>query len=243
MLRFALVLFLGSWLLLYSLPRTSDAQDLRIDEEISPTLADRFLNELSPDVSVITIRSHGGHELSALRIARAIESLNIAIEVDGYCYSACASILLPAASEVRIDAEDIIALHGDSNSILRIPGFIQQDNPNLAEQKLAAQETRSFYEGQDADINWLFEALYVIEPICYHIDIRSQRGRLETKYNLWIPPMSVLSAIGIEFSTNSEYFGNQFLENRPSVYSYGGRLFRTGFGRRTRYPYGVGKCE
>ena len=74
--------------------------------------AQRFEAELTADVHRLLIRSEGGVALEGLAIAELVERHGLRVTVDGYCASACAQYIFPAASEREVIAGGVLLWHG-----------------------------------------------------------------------------------------------------------------------------------
>lgn len=80
---------------------------------ITKQKVDVLLREYRSDapINVLVVNTRGGHEPSTLLLAKAVAAHSTRIIVDGACVSACAHLLLPAASEVSIQNGSLVALH------------------------------------------------------------------------------------------------------------------------------------
>lgn len=68
--------------------------------------------EAAGDFDRLEITSEGGSVRNAIAIGRSIAARRIELVVAGYCESACANYLLPAAGQVRVKPGARIVLHG-----------------------------------------------------------------------------------------------------------------------------------
>lgn len=104
----ALALVLGStWI---------DRGTLHLDGEIDRDFVLEIEDFPKSDLKTIVINSPGGSYRDAIDAANHVLENDIRLVVDGKCFSACASILLPSGSDIEIKSGSIIAFHN-------MPGF------------------------------------------------------------------------------------------------------------------------
>ena len=152
-----------------------------------------------------------GRESVAFDIADIILENDMQVEVLDRCYSACASIILPAARDVILDERDIIGLHG--GSILaplmahNIPGLESSKEIQRNQERML-----TLYEAKDGDVGLIIESMRALKPLCLKNVGSTQGPAIHTRYNLWIPNTTQIKSLGI--NTNAERtFGDNFEEN------------------------------
>lgn len=89
----------------------SNEASFRINGAITESVAANFL--AAGDVSVLYVSSPGGDGAAALKIASAMLENETHLVIDGFCSSACAEFLIPAASEVTARNRPIVSVHGN----------------------------------------------------------------------------------------------------------------------------------
>jgi hypothetical protein len=99
------------------LVRDGDAIELR--GSIVAGDGQRFGALLTAEVKTLRVQSAGGDLREALAMARGVLAQQLAIEIDGLCASACAQLLLPAASAVRVADGSVVALHAAADGAVR----------------------------------------------------------------------------------------------------------------------------
>lgn len=68
-----------------------------------------------PNIAQLTVNSFGGQAEAAMEIAGALAQRRLRLVVSGFCMSACANYLLPAATSVSLD-DAVIGLHGSPST-------------------------------------------------------------------------------------------------------------------------------
>ncbi len=81
----------------------------RIDASTPEALANRIRE--TPETKTLEINSFGGDATAAMRIAQILENSQLSLRIAGFCMSACANYLLPAAREVIL-VNAVIGFHG-----------------------------------------------------------------------------------------------------------------------------------
>jgi hypothetical protein len=94
-----------------------DKRVLCFDGQISPELDASLANRLE-DGGLVVVRSFGGDQLSAIRLAEAIRARHATVVVYDYCLSACASFLLVASSKAFVLKNTLVAWHHSTGAYL-----------------------------------------------------------------------------------------------------------------------------
>jgi hypothetical protein len=87
-----------------------DKRVLCFDGEIFPELDVSLVDRLQ-DGGLFVVRSFGGEQLSAIRLAEALRERHATIVVYDYCLSACASFLLVASTTAFVMKNTLVAWH------------------------------------------------------------------------------------------------------------------------------------
>ncbi len=144
---------------------------------------------------MIIIRSSGGNEIIGAKIGEIISTNNIRVIVDGYCMSACAQYILPAASHVEITPGSFVALHV---SISAIPDITSRSIGQMGSESI--EYIRDYYSRNGFSKRILTDSLVATSPHCLIFDTSGAQGRMMSNYAFWVPPTSYLRDVGIKIS-------------------------------------------
>ena len=125
----------------------ASADVIELRGEIADGDGDRFGSLLTPATRVLRIRSAGGNIPAALAIARLVNQHGLDVDIDGLCASACAQMLLPAASHVRASDGTLVALHAAADGAARAA---RREGRLVAEEPGAARVLAELVAMQDA---------------------------------------------------------------------------------------------
>lgn len=84
---------------------------LHLEGEIDQDFVEQIEKFPKSRLKTIIINSPGGRYRDAIDVANLVLENDIKLIVDGRCYSACASILLPSGSDIEVRPGSIIAFH------------------------------------------------------------------------------------------------------------------------------------
>jgi len=85
---------------------------IRLDGPIDAESYADFKRVADGGFNKVILRSGGGLELIALKIAERIAEKDVEIEIDGYCFSACANFLALAGRRLVVPCDSLIGWHG-----------------------------------------------------------------------------------------------------------------------------------
>lgn len=122
-----------------------DAIELR--GQIAADDGDSLQSLMTPAVRVLRLRSPGGDLQGALAIARLVHERDIDVEIDGLCASACAQLILPAASHVRASNGTLVVLHAAGDGAARAA---RREGRLVADDRQAARSLAGIVALQDA---------------------------------------------------------------------------------------------
>jgi hypothetical protein len=130
-----------------------DKRVLCFDGLIFPELDVSLVDRLE-DSGLAVVRSVGGDQLSAIRLADALRKRHATVVVYDYCLSACASFLLVASAKAYVLKNTLVAWHNPSGAYL-CPSLEQAKDggPRRLEKNTcsdAPDDYRSLYEGAKA---------------------------------------------------------------------------------------------
>lgn len=170
----------------------------RIDASTPDALA-RRMHETN-GISTLEINSFGGDAVAAMRIARLLETSGLSLRVAGFCMSACANYLLPAAREVRL-VNATIGFHGSPSACFQqwslIDGLTQWGLSNYLTLWRVAREDQEYM------------AKYPRLKELITLSQRTDRGAKDGKARDWllVRPLDLSRyGIRIQSSTASETF-------------------------------------
>lgn len=157
----------------------------------------------------ISIDSGGGEVESALLIADRIRLSGALLVIDRRCFSACASIILPAARRVRIRPGALIALHGTQTGLAKL--FLRTkasdkhrlyQSPDVAQR---AREEHELYVNSGVDPRLLLLPYTSRGRICY-ANARQPNGRsrfaIATERPAYFVDIATLAAFGLKVEGN-----------------------------------------
>ena len=130
--------------------RSISADTLRFDGVIGAPAAQTFRQQLTPAITTVVINSSGGLVPQAAEIATEIHGRHLKVQVNGYCLSACANYILPAAAHVEL-RPGLAGFHGDITGCIDASGgFDAYVRKSLHGVTGKAAVTRMEYEVNDA---------------------------------------------------------------------------------------------
>ncbi|RJG20340.1 hypothetical protein [Massilia cavernae] len=151
----------------------------------------------------------GGEVATALKIAQALEEFGVDVVVDGRCYSACASFLLPAAKKVTILGGSIVGIHDiryrylDKNGKLVV--LKQRDVDKLeaavrARYRPVDDARRAFLRkyGRSEPLNQIYQRYLDRRP--EFLWGKGDGSFLCPAYELWILNKAQLKAFGLRYA-------------------------------------------
>lgn len=197
-------------------------------------------------VRKLSVQSSGGHVVLGLDIAEIIQNRNIAVNVVGFCASACVNYIFLVSERRQISHDGVLLMHGDIENSNR---FIMESGLPLG--PMATQAGRRYASILDAHpegdaIRYLlrksFEDLSPIETQrveCSPEDVRDGRVLcyfIRARHSLWVPSASDLSTIDINISRQSpinytksalrDLLSCEIGYRRPRIIVYRGEAFR-----------------
>jgi hypothetical protein len=105
--------------------------------EIDTSDGERFVARMTPAIRSLRIRSGGGDMNNALTIAKAVRDGGLSVDIDGLCGSACAQLILPAATHVHARDGTLVAMHAVADGALRAARregrLAEEDDPAVAQ--------------------------------------------------------------------------------------------------------------
>lgn len=135
----------------------------------------------------IVIDSVGGEYPPALEIAEIIQNQQIQIVVDGYCLSACASIILPAGQDNIVTENSLIGFHNLPGVWVYLEEYLERKyKKSIRKMPIYGDSIKTIQVYERSGINpELFIALTLgKEPIC--LDISGIVPRFNLKKNISI---------------------------------------------------------
>ncbi len=153
----------------------------------------------------LRITSQGGDEAAALAIAEAIFSQGVQVHVSGYCLSACANAILPAAKSISIDAGAVIALHGSAFASERNYQRLGETPPAAITQLSSGY--RALYSRAGVSLALLDCAAKAIELTTEHVSVDQPNGAprvgWKSVYEWWAPATRDLASFGLRLDATS----------------------------------------
>lgn len=141
----------------------------------------RALVKENPKVTRVYIDSTGGQLPSALEMARIIYERNLALAVDGRCFSACANLIFVAARRKTVLPGSMVGIHEMSSMYV---------NPRKKDTLVAAsgneteQELRTVYS-EDRMTGW-YESLRKWQDFNSEFGIRQELQELQEAYAQYV---------------------------------------------------------
>jgi hypothetical protein len=184
---------------------------------VSGPVSERMVREIDLvtrlGVRKLSVQSSGGHVELGLDIAEIIQNRNIAVNVVGFCASACVNYIFLVSKRRQISPDGVLLMHGDIENTNR---FIMESGLPLG--PLATRAGRRYANILDAHpegdaIRYLlrtsFEDLRPIETQrveCSPEDVRDGRVLcyfIRAGHSLWVPSASDLSTLNVNISRQS----------------------------------------
>jgi len=144
-----------------------DKRVLCFDGQLFPELDVSLVDRLE-DSGLAVVRSFGGDQLSAIRLADALRERHATVVVYDYCLSACASFLLVASTKAYVLKNTLVAWHSPTGAYL-CPSLEQAKDggPRRLEKSTcpdAPADYRSVYEYAKALDKWFYKTRAVAPP-------------------------------------------------------------------------------
>lgn len=155
--------------------------------EMSVAAVDRAIRSLrtAGAAPVLVVRSAGGPQEAALKLADHVRSNRVTVEVDGYCVALCAQTVFAAAAVRRVRPGSIVAFHNDivaGVSILEGRGL----TPAAPIAAVAARDLAA-YKRWGFDPASLFDQFSGLAPVC--VGLAEVPSTVYTaQAQLWVPP-------------------------------------------------------
>jgi hypothetical protein len=147
---------------------TVDVSDgvMRIDGKLRDDMVNCVRIALAGTVNRLIVKSTGGFSASAIALGQLVAEMNVPIEVNVICASACAHFLLPAAKIVVLHGNELILFHNTATSMLAAIG--DRDWQALADFRVAAEIEASYYAERKIDKRLLTFPHALLNPYCAH---------------------------------------------------------------------------
>ena len=154
----------------------------------------------------IVIDSLGGEYSIALDVANIIQTNDTQINVDGYCISACASIILPAGKNNIVKKGSLVAFHNLPGLWFYLDKFTKaeyqlslENDPVYSDSKLTVDLYKKAHINPD-----IFVALALGKGVvCLGVDKEAPAGRSRTfvrfSSDLYIPNKHIFDQFGWKF--------------------------------------------
>jgi hypothetical protein len=184
---------------------------LRIEGKLDENMLNCARQVSFDSVSRIVVKSTGGITESAIDLGRLVAKRRVPIEVDGVCASACASYLLPAASVILTDPNDLILFHQTRTSMAMLIGS-RAWKAALFYRAGAATEA-AYYDEMQIDKRLLWYPQYALETHCVRRLFSSEEVPAigyDARFALAIFSRRILEFYGFRFEGN-------FADNIPTV--------------------------
>lgn len=194
----ALILLLPTFEGACSVP-SSSAVYLR--GEINTAKVEAALDLLRRRPGEFVITSAGGDPVAAMGLGRRLRALGSTVTVSGYCLSACATYVLAAAKETRIEKGALVGYHHTDTAILDV---LETHLANPAPLKARSDAELAFMREMGSSPELLRAPLAAMRPICYDVFVplagQSYNGAVRTRDNLYVPSAGRLRQLGLKVS-------------------------------------------
>jgi hypothetical protein len=183
--------------------------------------AARFEAELTDDVHRLLIRSEGGVVVEGLAIAELVAGHHLRVTVDGYCASACAQYIFPAAAQREVIAGGVLLWHGAGPAM--VDAWLEQahrlqalgapyqrlcaklqSSVAVAEKFRQGEEAFNVRHGISAQGVRNMDRLTAVEADAVSIDVDEAEGKFGLHYEhlprcqMWLPDAAGLAEIGVQ---------------------------------------------
>ncbi|CAH0253550.1 hypothetical protein SRABI118_03029 [Massilia sp. Bi118] len=191
------------------------ADTIRFSGDINPGSYKEFLEVSKGGYKNVVLQSFGGTPLTALKIAEDISKNNVKVEIDGYCFSACANYLALAGKTLVLPCDALLGWHGSptlesdeeiarKNEMLDYPFELTRAYQKWVGE-FRARENR-FYRSVKVDPALLQDSVAVpsgenIKPkVSFTLDEESGEFSVTRSATLWIPLPDTLETYGVSTS-------------------------------------------
>ncbi|MEQ8405042.1 MAG: hypothetical protein RKE49_08085 [Oceanicaulis sp.] len=173
----------------------------RVDGRIDQDFSDAFLDAFKTH-NQIAVSSTGGETHQALALARVLAPRRLHLIIDDYCFSACASLLAPAADSIEFGPDAMFGVH-DSPAMARavyVRDFGRDDDCYVR----SGGAHREMYAWAGRNPRFPDEVFERLEPLpARAVDIGGDCPRIEygLTHQWWFPTSDQLrDLMGLEFT-------------------------------------------
>ncbi|MEQ8404342.1 MAG: hypothetical protein RKE49_04530 [Oceanicaulis sp.] len=179
------------------------AEEILFEGRLEAERVERFILN-NPTFATLSISSHGGEELAALRLAEHILENRADVVVNETCMSACALYVLPAANTVHLSEDSLVAVH---------PGIVSswnvletQFHPDRLDSAFRenSRSILAFYDRVGVNPRIFADAISAHAIWCLSV-YPAQTGlwaRLRGRIGFWVPTREYWGQIGVEMPEN-----------------------------------------
>ena len=164
---------------------------------ITEKSVDEFIMRTKDDHEFsFSVNSYGGDEAAALRMAFFLTNRHTSITVENVCMSACALYILPAAENVNIATNALVAFHPGSPALVEYyesKGMLDRLSPRIIQN---ANRAVTLYAGKKLDTSLFSDTLATLEPLC--VNDLGKPSEIRVKYSFWIPKKQYLQDKGYQ---------------------------------------------
>jgi hypothetical protein len=192
---------------------------------ISGHITDRVAEQFTKHVGAcgapetILVRSPGGSSEAAIVIGEVIADNKIRVEVDSYCYSACALFIALPAYKLVLDPEDIVGFH---HSLFVLRDAFQYTMPyskvDWDRMNRSAEAELAFFRKYDLDQRWLVYPMKKIGASCIYEgqNLRGATPGYRSRYAAWEPDHEKFR--NFEANRGEKSAGKRLRKNIETVY-------------------------
>jgi hypothetical protein len=169
---------------------------------INGSIDDGVVSEIRSNISAgqeVIITSHGGKADPSILLAETILKNNIKLKVVSHCLSACAELIIPAASSVEMIDQPLIGFHGNAFYYFNLLKKVGDEKVAQCEVGRTERFSRIYdLKGINKD-TWRHQLSRLRIIDIQKTDMYDERGcriyNFYTKHKYWFPTSKQLSSI------------------------------------------------
>jgi hypothetical protein len=187
----------------------SDWRDLIVTRDqvsysgvLTPPVVQRIEASLQGRRKTLRIASSGGAVEAGLDLAEFISAHRIKVVANRFCFSACASYVLPASPWPTLDGPVLLGFHNTDSAMAAVMAARRspRDAPLVARLEIQAKREQALYRKAGIDPALLYAPLADLKPLCSYVAGvagREVAGVKTGPKTMWSPDAATLTRYGL----------------------------------------------
>ena len=196
------------------IPLVQGSTDERMFKALSQLIADGHKK--------FRIKSSGGEEAVAIKIATLLHENKIELIVEDFCTSSCAQYLMAGAKSTEVSPGTLIGVHMNSYGLV-IGGYVAPSEPHFALLQKNTEAARNLYQKAGRDPEFMTLATESSELKCTIYEGGVPK-RAFARYQTWVPTKEILAEHGFKIKGELPNTRQQAAQNvrryRPDGYTF-----------------------